>query len=169
MLAIGERSSRQGIYIFICIILSTFSRLENFKNKNLGKIQLADIVSSINSFSWTWIGIPPLSVHPFPHISAWCSTSCLGHNGPLGPRLPMSLQRGLATHCHLWALLPQQGPLVKAVWFLTEPERMSGELWGLSGLRCAEPFSLRELIPETKNWCNTVDFWSTAEVGSSSF
>lgn len=60
-------------------------------------------------------------------------------------------------------------PLASAVWFLTDPERMSGELRGLGGLRCAEPFSLRELIPETKNWCNMVDFCSTAKVGSSSF
>lgn len=45
----------------------------------------------------------------------------------MGPSLPTSLRRGLAIHCHLWALLsPLLGLLVKAVWLHAEPERVPG-------------------------------------------
>ena len=142
-------------------MLSTICRFENFKNKNLGKIQLADFGSSINSpFPTPELEFLPFLLIPSP-ISAWCSKSCLGPNDPWRPRLRTTLQRGLLNCCHLWALLlHQQAPIVKAVWLITEPKRVSGELRGLGGRRLTEPVSLRELFPETMTG---VTQWISAE------
>ena len=82
----------------------------------MGKVQLADFVLSINPlFSWTWIGILPVSPHPFPKSQcdgARVAWGLLAHGG-------QGLQRvwnQLATPCQPWALAPpKQGPL----WMLT--------------------------------------------------